>query len=85
MISIVNTNNLTARTKGENTVVGIVLDGAAQPNLSAVKILNGKTYTVKLDNTKQSDDPIEDSFGETDASYYRNGYIRVIVIKTNSK
>ena len=85
LISIVNTNNLTARTKGENTVVGIVLDGAAQPNLSAVKILNGKTYTVKLDNTKQSDDPIEDSFGETDASYYRNGYIRVIVIKTNSK
>ena len=85
LISLVNTSNLTARTKGENTVVGIVLDGTAQPNLSSVKILNGKTYTVKLDNTKQSDDPIEDSFGETDPSSYRNGYIRIIVIKTNSK
>ena len=85
LISLVNTNNLTARTKNENTVIGIVLDGVAQPNLSAVKIQNGKTYTVKYDNVKQSDDPIEDSFGETDPSYYRNGYIRIIVIKTNSK
>ena len=50
LISIVNTNNLTARTKGENTVVGIVLDGAAQPNLSAVKIIHGKVYTL-IQNT----------------------------------
>ncbi len=84
LINSVRSSNLIAKRDGTNTVIGIVLDGAAQTNLSNVNIANGKTYTVKLNNDKQSDDAIADSFGESDPSFYKNGYVRIITIKTNN-